>query len=69
MSATKEQLVERLADLKKQREQLVANANACAGAVQAVEAILADHFTDEPRIVPATDSDVEKVRQFPVKVS
>lgn len=70
MSATKEQLTERLNALRVQRDQLIANANACSGAIQAVESILEDHYADEKRIVEASAKDVaqvEKVRDFPKK--
>lgn len=53
MSATREQLQDRLATLKQQREQAIANANALSGAIQVVESILKDHFDDEEKSTPA----------------
>ena len=51
MSATKEQLVERVEQLKAQREQAIQQVNAISGAIQVTEDILKVHYTDEPKIV------------------
>jgi hypothetical protein len=43
---SKEKVQARLEDLKKQRETLLANINAIAGAIQICEQLLADEDTD-----------------------
>ena len=45
---TKEKLQERLDTYKSQREQLTANANALAGAIQILEQVLIEFDTPEP---------------------
>ena len=61
MSATKENLTERLEQLKAQKEQALAQVNAIAGAIQVTEAILKDHYTEEPKIVLPTAQNVAAV--------
>ena len=51
MSATKEQLTERLTALKTQKDAVLSQANAIMGAIQSLEAIIKDHYTDESRII------------------
>jgi hypothetical protein len=64
MGATREQLQDRLNAIKAQKEQLIANANACTGAIQALEAVLNDHYSDgQPMIVEATPAAVKTVEQ------
>ena len=51
MSVTKEQLTERLEQMKAQRDQAIQQVNALAGAIQVTEDILKVHYTEEPKIL------------------
>lgn len=44
---TKEEIQKRIENLKQQHEQLIANANACIGAIKALEALLEEPKTEK----------------------
>ena len=72
MSATKEQLTERLEQMKAQRDQAIQQVNVLAGAIQVTEDILKVHYTEEPKIVLPDARQAEAVQNkrpvpFPVK--
>lgn len=48
MILTKENLQKRIASLEKDKEQLIANLNGCAGAIQITKDLLADLEKPEP---------------------
>jgi hypothetical protein len=72
MSVTKEQLTERLDSLKTQKEQMIQQLNAVAGAIQVTEDILKVHYTEESNILlpDARQAQAVQLKQpvpFPVK--
>jgi len=47
MEINKEEILKRIENFKQQQEQLLANLNACVGAIKALEALLIEEKKDE----------------------
>jgi len=72
MSVTKEQLTERLTQLHAQKDQILQQLNALAGAIQVTEDIIKVHYTEEPKIILPDARQAQAVERkqpvpFPIK--